>query len=126
MKCARWPRLLKNQVRTGEFWQENFFSPSKPRIHFWPKATLLETGAGDGNRTHVRSLGSFYSAIELHPRLFFVFYFIVKTFSTLLCLVFVLSPVLFIQPSHAVIVHDTAGQGEFFTLLYPADKEVSV
>ena len=49
-----------------------------------------------------------------------------KTFSTLLCLVFVLSPVLFIQPSHAVIVHDTAGQGEFFTLLYPADKEVSV
>src|SRR5215472_13221812 len=25
------------------------------------------TGAGDGNRTHVRSLGSFYSAIELRP-----------------------------------------------------------
>ena len=24
-------------------------------------------GAGDGNRTHVRSLGSFYSAIELRP-----------------------------------------------------------
>ena len=27
-----------------------------------------ETRAGDGNRTHVRSLGSFYSTIELRPR----------------------------------------------------------
>ena len=26
------------------------------------------TGAGDGNRTHVRSLGSSYSAIELRPQ----------------------------------------------------------
>jgi hypothetical protein len=25
------------------------------------------SGAGDGNRTHVRSLGSSYSAIELRP-----------------------------------------------------------
>ena len=27
----------------------------------------FESGAGDGNRTHVRSLGSFHSAIELRP-----------------------------------------------------------
>jgi hypothetical protein len=27
----------------------------------------VNVGAGDGNRTHVRSLGSFYSAIELRP-----------------------------------------------------------
>ena len=29
---------------------------------------LLETGAGEGNRTLVVSLGSFCSTIELHPR----------------------------------------------------------
>ncbi len=28
------------------------------------------SGAGDGNRTHVRSLGSSCSTIELHPRPF--------------------------------------------------------
>jgi hypothetical protein len=28
----------------------------------------LEYGAGDGNRTHVSSLGSYSSTIELHPR----------------------------------------------------------
>jgi hypothetical protein len=28
---------------------------------------LLESGAGDGNRTHVRSLGSFYTAIVRRP-----------------------------------------------------------
>ncbi len=32
------------------------------------KANKEKNGAGDGNRTHVRSLGSFYSAIELRPR----------------------------------------------------------
>jgi hypothetical protein len=26
-------------------------------------------GAGDGNRTHVTSLGSWHSAIELHPQM---------------------------------------------------------
>ena len=46
---------FKYQVRTGEFWQENFFSPSKPRIHFWPKATLLETGATLGKRFELGS-----------------------------------------------------------------------
>ena len=30
-------------------------------------ATVLESGAGDGNRTHVRSLGSFYTAIVRRP-----------------------------------------------------------
>ena len=29
--------------------------------------SLLESGAGDGNRTHVRSLGSFYTAIVRRP-----------------------------------------------------------
>ena len=28
----------------------------------------IEYGAGDGNRTHVSSLGSYSSTIELHPR----------------------------------------------------------
>ncbi|VXA82107.1 hypothetical protein AERO8C_120513 [Aeromonas veronii] len=28
----------------------------------------LKFGAGDGNRTHVCSLGSYRSTIELHPR----------------------------------------------------------
>ena len=29
---------------------------------------LLQTGAGDGNRTHIASLEGWSSAIELHPR----------------------------------------------------------
>src|SRR6187397_598964 len=29
---------------------------------------MSEIGAGDGNRTHVSSLGSYSSTIELHPR----------------------------------------------------------
>ena len=29
---------------------------------------FLSTGAGDGNRTHATSLGSWSSAIELHPQ----------------------------------------------------------
>ena len=32
-----------------------------------PKGAIF-VGAGDGNRTHVASLGSWGSAIELHPR----------------------------------------------------------
>jgi hypothetical protein len=32
-----------------------------------PFESLLESGAGDGNRTHVRSLGSFYTAIVRRP-----------------------------------------------------------
>ena len=32
------------------------------------ETTNLLIGAGDGNRTHVSSLGSYSSTIELHPR----------------------------------------------------------
>jgi hypothetical protein len=35
-------------------------------------------GAGDGNRTHVRSLGSFYTAIVRRPLCYFRFYSIVQ------------------------------------------------
>src|ERR1700735_2501641 len=35
--------------------------------------SLLESGAGDGNRTRVRSLGSFYTAIVRRPLVFSVF-----------------------------------------------------
>jgi|SRR5580704_15585882 hypothetical protein len=34
----------------------------------------LESGAGDGNRTHVRSLGSFYTAIVRRPLFVFLLY----------------------------------------------------
>ena len=35
----------------------------------WPRRNgNFQSGAGDGNRTHVRSLGSSCSTIELHPR----------------------------------------------------------
>ena len=50
--------------------------------HQWPCTATTggeKTGAGDGNRTHVSSLGSCSSTIELHPRglliLFCVNYF---------------------------------------------------
>src|SRR5215471_6060546 len=44
-----------------------------PRIsqrpaHFSGTSTRAGDGAGDGNRTHVSSLGSCSSTIELHPR----------------------------------------------------------
>ena len=32
------------------------------------KTLILQAGAGDGNRTHVSSLGSSCSTIELHPQ----------------------------------------------------------
>ena len=57
-------------------------SPAR-RWPSWPKTWIerLESGAGDGNRTRVRSLGSFYSTIELRPRRCFMSLFIsaVKT-----------------------------------------------
>jgi hypothetical protein len=33
----------------------------------WISRTVKVSGAGDGNRTHVRSLGSFYTAIVRRP-----------------------------------------------------------
>ena len=51
--------------------QEAQFLPYCRLLPPRPSAKLLTrnnvSGAGDGNRTHVRSLGSSYSAIELRP-----------------------------------------------------------
>src|SRR5260370_14119825 len=48
-----------------EVWQQNcsFGKNGKRRSC----VTALESGAGDGNRTHVRSFGSSYSTIALRP-----------------------------------------------------------
>src|SRR6266851_4870612 len=48
-----------------EVWQQNCsFGKNGKRSGY---LSLLESGAGDGNRTHVRSLGSFYTAIVRRP-----------------------------------------------------------
>ncbi len=39
--------------------------PGKDKEH---RVDKTETGAGDGNRTHTSSLGSYSSTIELRPR----------------------------------------------------------
>ena len=43
-------------------------SPWMDRLHRVASESAVSSGAGDGNRTHVSSLGSYSSTIELHPR----------------------------------------------------------
>ena len=46
----------------------NALSRSKPRLGIMSLTWAFFVGAGDGNRTRTTSLGSWSSAIELHPR----------------------------------------------------------
>jgi hypothetical protein len=43
-----------------------------------PEGTFIFFGEGEGNRTRVSSLGSWCSAIELHPHVFFIITQILK------------------------------------------------
>ncbi len=63
------------QLRAEAHWDQFIRlgpSPNFMAVFSWSSGvrtieSSLSYGAGDGNRTHVRSLGSFYSAIELRP-----------------------------------------------------------
>jgi DNA-binding beta-propeller fold protein YncE len=67
-------RVLRRQD-LGAKWAQNWGQMGANRGMLVSKGSRINVnfanvGAGDGNRTHVRSLGSFYSAIELRPHRF--------------------------------------------------------